>query len=93
MTQVVRVTLSGTATVADVAAIAAEARDALTTGRPIILDVRGLARADTAIVQVAVALAGSVRATGVNLTVEGDIAPLVTAAAGSPDLAALLGVA
>lgn len=92
MAEASRVVLSGIATVADVAGIAERARAAVDAGAPIVVDIRSLERADISVVQLVIALARSARAAGLGLSVEGDLAPLVAAAAGSPDLAALLGV-
>lgn len=92
MTQASRVVLPGVATVVDVAGLADCAREALTDGSPIVVDVASLERADISVVQLVISLARSARAAGVGFTVEGDLAPLVAAAAGSPDLAVLLGV-
>lgn len=92
MAQTSRVVLSGIATVADAAGIAEGARTAVSAGAPIVVDVRSLERADFSIVQLVIALARSAHTAGIDFTVEGDLAPLVAAAAGSPDLAVLLGV-
>lgn len=87
-----RVILSGVVTVAHATEIADRAQEALAAGHPITVDITALERADIAIVQLVIALAQSARAAGIDFTVEGELTPLVMAAAGSPDLMVLLGV-
>lgn len=92
MAEASRLVLSGVETVADVAGLADRAREALAAGGRIVVDIRSLERADFSIVQLVIALARSAHTAGIGFNVEGDLAPLVAAAAGSPDLAVLLGV-
>lgn len=80
------VTVSGAATVRVVSDVRLQLLEALELGKPIVLEVGAVERADLAFVQLLFSASSAASARGVQLTLTGDPEIVLLAAAGAPEV-------
>jgi len=86
------VQLTGVVTVSSAVEVMTALTEALAPGHPVVVDIQTLERADMSLLQLLIAAANVARDIRAEFTIDGDPAPLLKAAGGSPDILGLLGI-